>query len=143
EMAICFLGEGAVAQGAFHESLNMAALWKLPVIFIIENNHWGMGTHVSKAIAVEKIAEKQAPGYGISGYTLDGMDFFDCYQGFEKAKKEVLSTSKPVLIECICERFRGHSISDPGLYRTKEELQGHMKKDPIVFLRDFLEKEKV
>jgi pyruvate dehydrogenase E1 component alpha subunit len=143
EVAVCFLGEGAVAQGAYHESLNLAALWKLPCIFVIENNHWGMGTHVSRAIAVDKIAEKHAVAYGISGYTLDGMDFFNCYEGFERAKKEVLSTSKPVLIECVCERFRGHSISDPGLYRTKEDLQEHMKKDPIVFLRQFLYDEKI
>lgn len=141
EVAICFLGEGAVAQGAFHESLNLAALWELPCIFVIENNHWGMGTHVSRAIAVEKIAETQAVGYGISGYTLDGMNFFECYKGFEKAKKEVLETSKPVLIECLCERFKGHSISDPGFYRKKEDVAELMKKDPINHLRKVLEEE--
>ena len=88
EFAICFLGDGAVAQGAFHESLNLASLWKLPVIFIIENNQWGMGTHVSRAISVERIAEKQAPSYGMSGYTLDGMDYFKCYgRDFKRLKK--------------------------------------------------------
>lgn len=143
EVAICFLGEGAVAQGAYHESLNLASLWNLPVIFVIENNQWGMGTHVSRAICVERIAEKHAPAYNIQGYTLDGMDYFNCIEGFRAAKKEVLSTSRPVLIECICERFRGHSISDPGLYRTKEDLQKHMMRDPIVLLRSYLEEKKL
>lgn len=139
EVALCFLGEGAVAQGAFHESLNLAALWNLPVVFIIENNHWGMGTHVSRAISVDKIAEKHAIGYGINGYTLDGMDFFACFEGFEKIKNEVLETSRPVLVECVCERFRGHSISDPGLYRTKEVVQENLKKDPILLVRKVME----
>ncbi len=141
EVAVCFLGEGAVAQGAFHESLNLAALWNLPVIFVIENNHWGMGTHESRAICISRIAEKQAPSYGIKGYTLNGMDFFNCYAGFKHIYNEVLETSRPVLVECMCERFRGHSISDPGLYRTKEQLAVSMQDDPIVHLRDILEKE--
>jgi len=142
EVAICFLGEGAVAQGAFHESLNIASLWNLPVIFIIENNQWGMGTHVSRALSTrEKLAEKLAPGYNMKGYTLNGMDYFECYKGFETIRKEMLTTSRPVLVECVCERFKGHSISDPGLYRTKENLQGVMKKDPILYLQQVLEKE--
>lgn len=142
EVAVCFMGEGAVAQGAFHESLNLAALWNLPVIFIIENNQWGMGTHVSRAIAAQPIAEKQAPSYDMKGYTLDGMDFFACYGGFKAIHKEVLATSRPVLIECICERFRGHSISDPGLYRTKEALHALLEQDPIINLKTTLLEEK-
>lgn len=139
EVAVCFLGEGAVAQGAFHESLNLASLWDLPVIFIIENNQWGMGTHVSRALCFpEKIAEKQAPSYNMKGYTLDGMDYFACYEAFEKIHREVLETSRPVLVECICERFKGHSISDPGLYRTKETLLKVTERDPIHTVRDAL-----
>jgi pyruvate dehydrogenase E1 component alpha subunit len=132
EVSVCFLGDGAVAQGAFHESLNLASLWQLPVIFIIENNNWGMGTHVSRAVCQEDLAESFAPAYKMKGYTLDGMDFFNCYEGFKQAYDEVKSTSKPVLIECKCERFKGHSISDPGLYRSKENLQEAMKDDPIL-----------
>jgi pyruvate dehydrogenase E1 component alpha subunit len=144
ELAICFLGEGAVAQGAFHEALNLASLWSLPVIYIIENNQWGMGTHVSRALNVsEKIAETLAPGYNMKGYTFDGMDYFDCCRGFEIVRDEVLADSRPILVECVCERFKGHSISDPALYRTKEQLQGVLKKDPIVFLRKVLEEEKL
>jgi pyruvate dehydrogenase E1 component alpha subunit len=141
ELAICFLGEGAVAQGAFHESLNLASLWKLPIVFIIENNQWGMGTHVSRALSCpDRIAETLAASYKINGYTLNGMDYFECYEGFEKIKKEVLETSRPVLVECVCERLKGHSISDPGLYRTKEALQEVIKRDPIPFLQHVLEK---
>lgn len=144
EVALCFLGEGAVAQGAFHESLNLASLWDLPVIYIIENNQWGMGTHVSRALSVsEKIAEKLAPGFNMKGYTLNGMDYFDCYSGFDMIRKEVLDNSRPVLVECICERLRGHSISDPGLYRTKEQMLEVMKKDPIAYLQHILEDEKI
>jgi pyruvate dehydrogenase E1 component alpha subunit len=84
-VSVCFLGDGAVAQGAFHESLNLAALWNLPVIYVIENNKWGMGTAIEKAISVPRLAEDKAPGYGMKGMTLDGMDFFACYAGFRQA----------------------------------------------------------
>lgn len=138
EVAICFLGDGAVAQGAFHESLNLAALWDLPCIYVIENNWWGMGTPVSKAISIKKLAEDKAPGYNMKGYTFDGMDFFNCYAGFKHVFNEVKSTSRPVLIEVVTERFRGHSISDPGLYRTKDALKECMQRDPIVLLKNAL-----
>lgn len=138
EVAVCFLGDGAVAQGAFHESLNLAALWDLPCIYVIENNMWGMGTSVERAISVKRLAEDKAPGYGMKGYTLDGMDFFTCYAGFEKIAKEVLTTQRPVLVEVITERFRGHSISDPALYRTKEHLKQCMQRDPIILMENML-----
>lgn len=130
-VAVCFMGEGAVAQGSVHESLNLAALWDLPCIYVIENNQWGMGTAANRAISVKPIAEKKAPGYGIPGYTLNGMDFFNCHAGFSHIYEEVLKTRRPALVEVVTQRFRGHSISDPGLYRTKEELSECMEKDPI------------
>lgn len=138
-VSVCFMGDGAVAQGAFHESLNLAALWHLPVIYVIENNHWGMGTAVEKAISVPRLAEDKAPGYGIKAMTLDGMDFFACYAGFRQAFQQVLKEGKPLLIECVTERFKGHSISDPGLYRNKEQLKTLMERDPIILLRDAME----
>lgn len=138
DVSVCFLGDGAVVQGAFHESLNIAALWDLPCIYVIENNEWGMGTSVNKAVSVEPIAETKAPGYGMKGYTFDGMDFFQCYAGFEHVFEEVKATSRPVLIEVMTSRFRGHSISDPGLYRTKESLQTCIEKDPIKLLKQAL-----
>lgn len=134
DAAVCFLGDGAVVQGAFHESLNLAALWDLPCIYVIENNQWGMGTHVGRAVSVEPIAEKKAPSFGMEGYTFDGMDFFNCYAGFQHVFKLVKATSRPVLIEVVTERFRGHSISDPGLYRSKDELQGCMTRDPLLIM---------
>lgn len=139
-VSICFMGEGAVVQGSVHESLNLAALWDLPCIYVIENNQWGMGTAVSRAVSVEPIAEKKAPGYNMRGYTFDGMDFFNCHAGFSHVFEEVRKTSRPVLVEVITERFRGHSISDPALYRTKEELSACMEKDPIrMFAKKLIE----
>jgi pyruvate dehydrogenase E1 component alpha subunit len=137
-VSFCFLGDGAVAQGAVHESLNMASLWSLPGIYVIENNLWGMGTAVERAISVVPIAENLAHSYGISSYSVDGMDFFACYALFKEVLSEVLKSSKPVLIEAVTERFRGHSISDPGLYRTKESLQKAMERDPILLFKKAL-----
>ncbi len=134
EVAVCFMGEGAVAQGAFHESLNMAALWDLPCIYVIENNQWGMGTAVSRAISVQPIAEKKAVGYGMKSYTFDGMDLLSCYAGFSHVYTEMQKDSKPVLIEVVTQRFRGHSISDPALYRSKEHLSECMERDPLLVL---------
>lgn len=134
DVAVCFFGDGAVAQGSFHESLNIAALWKLPCIYVIENNKWGMGTNIHRAISVEPIAEKKAPSFGMKSYTFDGMDFFNTYAGFKHVFEECKKTSEPVLIEVIVERFRGHSISDPGLYRSKENLQECMQRDPLVIM---------
>ncbi|MDE3055376.1 MAG: pyruvate dehydrogenase (acetyl-transferring) E1 component subunit alpha [Verrucomicrobiota bacterium] len=134
-LSFCFLGDGAVVQGAFHESLNIASLWSLPAIYVIENNQWGMGTSVERAVAVRPIATHYAKAYDISSYTLDGMNFFSCYAGFKAAVGEALSTSRPILIEVVTERFRGHSISDPGLYRSKEDLKKIETKDALLHLK--------
>lgn len=142
-VAVCFIGDGAVAQGVFHETLNIAALWDLPLILVIENNNWGMGTAVERAISLEPIAETKAPAYGIKGYTFDGMDFFNCYAGFNHVYQEVLGNSRPVLVEVVTERFRGHSISDPALYRMKEELQTCLEKDPIQLMLKALKERKI
>lgn len=138
-ISVCFLGEGAVAQGAFHEAINLASLWDLPVLYIIENNQWGMGTAVHRAICTPHIAELQAQSYGIEGFSLDGMDFLNCYDGFTYAYEKILQTGKPMLIECHCERFRGHSISDPGLYRTAGDMERILQQDPIIKMRQVLE----
>lgn len=138
EVAVCFLGDGAVPQGAFHESLNLAALWNLPCIYVIENNEWGMGTAVERAVSVPRLAEDKAPGYGIKGYTLDGMDFFHCYEGFDFLFHEVLKTERPVLVEVRTQRFKGHSVSDPGSYRTKDALKLLMERDPILSMQKAL-----
>lgn len=143
KVSVCFLGDGAVAQGAFHEALNLASLWNLPCIYVIENNHWGMGTFVEQAISVHPIAEKKAPGYNMKAYSVNGLNFFDCYACFEHAYNEVLETSRPVLIEAVTERFKGHSVSDPGHYRSKEIMTEVMKSDPLNILSDALKEAKI
>jgi len=139
QFAICFLGDGAMAQGAFHETMNMASLWDLPGIYVIENNQWGMGTAVGRALCFERLAEDVAPMYNMKGYTLDGMDYVNCFAGFQHIKEETLKTGRPVLVEAVTERFKGHSISDPALYRTKEELAKVKEKDPIFLVRNYME----
>jgi pyruvate dehydrogenase E1 component alpha subunit len=141
EIAICFLGDGAVPQGAVHEAWNLAALWDLPCMYVIENNEWGMGTHVERAVSVPRLAEDKAPGYGMRGYTVDGMDFLACYAAFKELHRQMLKDSRPILIEVMTQRFRGHSISDPGLYRSKEELKECMQLDPIESFKGVLEEE--
>lgn len=136
EIALCFLGDGAAPQGAFHESLNLASLWSLPCVYIIENNIWGMGTHYLKANAVKKLAEDRAAAYNMQAYTFDGTDFGACYEGFKQIHAQILQDSRPVLVEVIAERFKGHSISDPGLYRKKEALKESMQQDPILRLKE-------
>ncbi|MFZ4098759.1 MAG: thiamine pyrophosphate-dependent enzyme [Chlamydiia bacterium] len=139
EVSVIFLGDGAVAQGAFHEALNIAALWNLPALTVIENNQWGMGTAVGRAISVQPIAELKAPGYGMPGYSLEGSDFLACFDLFEKLGASMKEKPHPVLVEAVTERFRGHSISDPALYRDKETLQVCMaEKDPIIKWRTLL-----
>lgn len=142
-VAVCFLGDGAVVQGAVHESLNLAALWGLPLIVVVENNQWGMGTAVKRAVAVQPIAEHLAKAYGLESMTFDGMDFVSCYGGFQEAVKKVKESGKPLLVEAVTERFRGHSISDPALYRSKEELEKAMTKDPIAHLKQTLMDQKI
>lgn len=140
EVSICFMGDGAVPQGSFHESLNLASLWDLPCIYVIENNLWGMGTAVERAVAVPRLAEDKAPGYNMKGYTVNGMDFFASYACFAHLFDEVKRTQRPVLVEAITERFKGHSISDPGLYRTKDSLKQILSRDPIALMqKDLLE----
>lgn len=124
---ICFLGDGAVAQGLFHESLNLAALWKLPVIYVIENNQWGMGTHVKRALAPQSLCSLADP-FHIPSYSVDGMDVMACFDLFSHLVKE---RGGPILVEAHTERFRGHSRSDTEIYRTKEEVKKLRGKCPI------------
>lgn len=137
-LSVCFLGDGAVAQGAFHESLNMAALWDLPCLYVIENNEWGMGTAVSRAISVDPIAEVKGPSFGMPGKTVDGMDYFSLLSVFQEARDYVLGEGKPYLLEVKTQRFKGHSISDPGLYRSKDSLSECMKRDPLILMKSAL-----
>ncbi len=129
-VSVTFLGDGASPQGTFHESLNMASLWKLPAIYVIENNKYGMGTACTRAVSVENIAAAKASGYGMKSFTFDGLDLFSSW----KVAQEVVAIARlgePVLVEAKTYRYRGHSVSDNGLYRSKEELEHYKTLDPI------------
>jgi pyruvate dehydrogenase E1 component alpha subunit len=131
-VCLCFMGEAAVNQGAFHESLNMAALWKLPVVFIVENNFFGMGTAWDRAAADIDIAEKAIP-YDMPSAVADGMNVLDMRDKVAQAVARARADGTPTLIEAHCYRYVGHSMSDPvhGVYRTKEEVEQEKGRDPI------------
>lgn len=130
-VSVTFMGDGAVAQGTFHESLNLASLWNLPALYVIENNKYGMGTACSRAVAVENMAESKAPGYNMRAYTFDGLDLYASWKTAQEAVTYARETSKPVLIEAKTYRYFGHSLSDPGLYRSKDEVKKYREIDPI------------
>lgn len=134
QVVLCLFGEGAVNQGAFHESFNLAALWKLPVIFLCENNRYGMGTPVERATAIYHVYER-ACAYDMPRFEVDGMDVLAVRAEVEAAIKRARQNSVPTFIEAKTYRFRGHSMSDPAHYRTKEELEEQKKRDPIVLFR--------
>jgi pyruvate dehydrogenase E1 component alpha subunit len=137
-IAVCFGGDGSVAQGTFHESMNLAMLWKLPLMVVIENNQLGMGTQIHRAIANLPMGENLAKAYGMKSYTVNGMDFFDCFSVFKEAFEWILKSGEPVIIETVGHRFRGHSISDAAHYRTKEDLQKIVEQDPISSFFEYL-----
>ncbi|HEX5580327.1 MAG TPA: pyruvate dehydrogenase (acetyl-transferring) E1 component subunit alpha [Gemmatimonadaceae bacterium] len=136
QVIVCFMGESVVNTGAFHEALNMAALWKLPCIFIIENNRYGMGTALERASAIHDIYER-ACSYNMARAMVDGQDVFAVRAAVQEAVQLARTEQKPTLLEIRTYRFMGHSMSDAvsGTYRTKAELDEHMKRDPIVLLR--------
>lgn len=143
-VTLCFMGEAAVNQGAFHESLNMAALWKLPVIFIVENNRFGMGTAWERASSLYDIAQK-AHAYDMPSAVADGMNVLDMRAKVSEAVERARKDGTPTLIEAQCHRFMGHSMSDPvhGVYRTKEEVEEAKQRDPIRIFIDYLKDSKV
>jgi len=137
EIAICFLGDAANNQGTFHESLNMAALWKLPVLYVCENNLYGIGTRIDRSTAVID-QYKRVCGYDIPAEQVDGQDVEVVYEAARKAVDHVRSGKGPYFLELMTYRYRGHSMSDSNAYRTKEEERAWSKRDPIIILRDRL-----
>jgi pyruvate dehydrogenase E1 component alpha subunit len=131
-VAVCYFGEAAANNGAFHEALNMAGLWKLPAIFICENNRYGMGTALDRASATYNIAERGA-AYDMTREVVDGQDLLEVMAAMDRAVVRARRPSSPTLLEVRTYRFMGHSMSDPihGHYRTKEEVEAHRKRDPI------------
>ncbi len=128
--ALCFFGEGAANEGIFHETLNMAAIWKLPVVFVCENNQYGMSMNVKKATAVENISDRAA-AYGMPGVTVAGSDLDEVNEATLAALERARAGEGPTLLEAITYRYLGHSKSDANLYRTREEISSWRKKDPI------------
>jgi len=138
QVAVCFFGDGAANQGTFHEGINMAAVWKLPVIFVCENNLYSTWTPVRSVTSVEDIAER-AKGYGIPGIIVDGMDVIKVYEAGRTAIQRAREGKGPTLIECKTYRFTGHYVGDPGMeYRPREEIEAWMKRDPIKKLQTVL-----
>lgn len=133
----CYFGDGAVAEGEFHESLNLAALWKLPVIFFCENNLYAMGTALARHQAQTDISRK-ASSYGLASNAVDGMDVLAVEAAAEQAAQSVRSEQSPFLLELRTYRFRAHSMSDPDLYRTKKEVEEWKKRDPIMLFESQL-----
>ncbi len=136
EVTICYMGEAAVNQGVFHECLNMASLWNLPIIYIVENNLYGMGTAVHRASAEDQLYKRTEGAYRIPGVRCDGMDVLEVYAEVKAAADRARNDRRPTFIEAITYRYRGHSMSDPATsYRNKAEVQHWQERDPIARLQ--------
>ena len=129
-VAVCFFGEGASTIGGFAEGLSLAALWKLPVVLICENNQYSMGTPLYRSLAVEDVSMR-ALAHGMPRDRFDGDDVIKVKRRIAEAVERARETSEPSLVEVITYRFRGHSMSDPGLYRTKDEVEEWRRRDPL------------
>jgi pyruvate dehydrogenase E1 component alpha subunit len=136
----CFFGDGAVAEGEFHESLNLASLWRLPVLFLCENNLYAMGTALARHQAQPDIARK-ASGYDVAAEAVDGMDVVAVEAAARRARERVRREGRPFLLELLTYRFRAHSMYDPDLYRTKEEVESWKQRDPIPRFRARMEQQ--
>lgn len=142
KVCLCFMGDGATNIGTFHEALNLAALWKLPVIYIIENNRYGMGTAVERASAVDDLSKK-ALAYDMRRGVVDGNNVIEVYKAVKASVDHARQTYEPTLLDIRTYRYRGHSMSDPihGHYRTKEEVEEYKKHDPINVFEEILKQE--
>jgi pyruvate dehydrogenase E1 component alpha subunit len=130
EVTVCVFGDGAANQGTFGETLNIAALWKLPVVFMVTNNQFGMGTSLERHTAQTDL-HKRGEGFGVHGLRCDGMDVVDTYEVLKEAIEQVREDRQPLLVEALTYRFAGHSMADPEQYRTKEQVEEWRERDPI------------
>ena len=137
-VTVCFFGDGAVNQGEFHETLNLASVWKLPVLFLLENNLYGMGTHVDRSRAGGRHIYEAASAYDIQGVQTDGMDVVSVNECVSEAVKSIRKEGGPRFIEAMCYRYRGHSMADPTMYRERDEAEELGIKDPIESLKNFM-----
>ncbi len=139
-VVLCYFGDGAIHQGAFHESMNLAKIWDLPVIYICENNRYGMGTDFKRVSSVHDFSV-MGSSYDIEGKQLDGMDVLTIYDEFTTAIASLREEPRPLFYEIRTYRYKGHSMSDPAKYRTKEELKSFQEQDPIIILQKLLVEE--
>jgi len=137
-VTLCFLGDGAINIGPFHEGLSLASLWELPLVIVIENNYFAMGTPVNKSFPIEDLSVR-ALGYAIARDTVDGHDVFAVRSAIYQAAKRAREKNMPTLIEARTYRYRGHSMADPAKYRTKEDLAHWQARDPIIALGEKLD----
>ncbi len=133
-VVVCFFGDGAIHQGSFHESLNMAKIWNLPVLYICENNQYGMGTDFRRVSAVTDLSV-MGLSYGIKGIQVNGMDVLEVYETVSKEVERIRKDHIPGFLEIKTYRYKGHSMSDPAKYRTKEEIEAYRLQDPILLLK--------
>jgi pyruvate dehydrogenase E1 component alpha subunit len=134
-VVLCYFGDGAIHQGSFHESLNMAKIWNLPVVYICENNQYGMGTDFKRVSAVDDFSVMGA-SYGIVGKQVNGMDVLEVHDELSKIIAATRSEKVPSFVEIKTYRYKGHSMSDPAKYRTREELDSYKVQDPVVILKN-------
>lgn len=139
-VVLCYFGDGAIHQGAFHESLNLAKIWNLPIVYICENNQYGMGTDFRRVSSVHDLST-MGQSYGIPGQQVNGMDVLEVFEATGEAVKAAREQHLPSFLEIKTYRYKGHSMSDPGKYRTREELDEYRKQDPILILKDALVRE--
>ncbi|MDO4288498.1 MAG: thiamine pyrophosphate-dependent dehydrogenase E1 component subunit alpha [Eubacterium sp.] len=137
KVVLCFAGDGSTNEGNFHEALNLASVWKLPVVFFVENNLYGMSTPIEKHMNIENISDRAA-AYGIPGITIDGNDILEVYKITWKSLQYARAGKGPVLLESKTYRYNGHSKSDAQVYRTKAEVESWKKKDPILKFENYL-----
>jgi pyruvate dehydrogenase E1 component alpha subunit len=140
QVVLCFFGDGAVNEGAFHEALNVSALWGLPVVYVIENNRYGMGTSLDRASSVKDLYQRGS-AYGIPHREVNGMELLTVREALGEAIERARKEKGPSLLEMETYRYRGHSMSDPGKYRTKEEVEEMMRHDPILVFGSILKTE--
>jgi pyruvate dehydrogenase E1 component alpha subunit len=141
-VVLCFFGDGAIHQGSFHETMNLAKIWNLPVVFICENNQYGMGTDFRRVSSVDDFSI-MGKSYGIPGKQVNGMDVLEVHKEVGEAVKRAKEEGTPSLLEIKTYRYKGHSMSDPAKYRTKEELEEYKNQDPILILKSHLLEKKI
>lgn len=139
-VTLCFFGDGAFHQGAMHESLNLAKIWSLPIVYVVENNQWGMGTNW-KRVSAEEDFSLTATAYGMKGLSCDGMDIESVRDALREAVGRARGGGEPSLVEARTYRYKGHSMSDPGKYRSRDDIEEYRKRDPIAALKGRMEDE--